>query len=315
MNKQGFLGTIGWIKGNLMSNPNLEDKNYNNENFHPGAENIPESNPTRLDGVPPVTDGLVLCYDGNNHGDYGVGNMWGASWLELATNTTGYVSTQGDTTTPKLTNSSGETCYEKWFTDDYGTYCYLDKVETRGIIASIDLPNPEHTFIMLIRKQDSTSHIKPCTMINDRNIYSQFSYPNTGYNTYTDGVSVGYYRTSLRGDNQGTSLQTANFLFDGAHTDTNKPVLIANITKHLGNNSFMSTAWFDNKSNTSGEAYSSTAGKFTGDIRFGGYMSGSTSTSKCYRHLYACYFYNRALTDVEYAKVKDYISKRYNLSL
>ena len=41
--KQGFLGTIGWIKGNLMSNPNLLDKNYNNENFYPGAPDIPNS--------------------------------------------------------------------------------------------------------------------------------------------------------------------------------------------------------------------------------------------------------------------------------
>lgn len=41
--EQGFLGTIGWIKGNLMSNPNLLDKGYSNENFYPGAENIPDS--------------------------------------------------------------------------------------------------------------------------------------------------------------------------------------------------------------------------------------------------------------------------------
>ena len=43
MAQQGFLGTIGYIKGNLMSNPNLLDKGYSNENFYPGAESIPES--------------------------------------------------------------------------------------------------------------------------------------------------------------------------------------------------------------------------------------------------------------------------------
>ena len=35
--KQGFLGTIGWIKGNLMSNPNLLDyiifQTYNSNKF------------------------------------------------------------------------------------------------------------------------------------------------------------------------------------------------------------------------------------------------------------------------------------------
>ena len=43
MTQNGFLGTIGWIKGNLMSNPNLKDKGYSNENFYPGAPNIPNS--------------------------------------------------------------------------------------------------------------------------------------------------------------------------------------------------------------------------------------------------------------------------------
>lgn len=43
MTQNGFLGTIGWIKGNLMSNPNLLDKNYNNENFYPGSPDIPNS--------------------------------------------------------------------------------------------------------------------------------------------------------------------------------------------------------------------------------------------------------------------------------
>ena len=41
----GFLGTIGYIKANLMSSPALQDKGYSNENFYPGAESIPESEP------------------------------------------------------------------------------------------------------------------------------------------------------------------------------------------------------------------------------------------------------------------------------
>ena len=40
---QNYMGTIGWIKGNLMSNPELADKNYNNENFVPGNPDIPNS--------------------------------------------------------------------------------------------------------------------------------------------------------------------------------------------------------------------------------------------------------------------------------
>ena len=46
MEQQGFLGTIGYIKANLMSSPALQDKNYSNENFYPGAENIPDSEPS-----------------------------------------------------------------------------------------------------------------------------------------------------------------------------------------------------------------------------------------------------------------------------
>ena len=47
MTQNGFLGTIGWIKGNLMSNSELLDKNYNNENFYPGSNPPPSSNSTK----------------------------------------------------------------------------------------------------------------------------------------------------------------------------------------------------------------------------------------------------------------------------
>lgn len=43
MTQNAFLGTIGYIKGNLMSNPELLDKGYRNENFYPGSTNIPNS--------------------------------------------------------------------------------------------------------------------------------------------------------------------------------------------------------------------------------------------------------------------------------
>ena len=65
MTSQNYIGTIGYIKGNLMGSSALADKGYSNENFYPGASNIPESNPTRPDGVPPVTDGLLWCFDGD----------------------------------------------------------------------------------------------------------------------------------------------------------------------------------------------------------------------------------------------------------
>ena len=75
MTQQGFLGTIGWIKGNLMSSSQASLKGYDNNNFIPGATNIPDSEPTRPDGVPPVTDGLFICLDGNNHGTSGWQNL------------------------------------------------------------------------------------------------------------------------------------------------------------------------------------------------------------------------------------------------
>lgn len=60
MTQNGFLGTIGWIKSNLMSNPDLQDKGYSNETFYPGAENIPESRPSakpfKLEPVGAVID-------------------------------------------------------------------------------------------------------------------------------------------------------------------------------------------------------------------------------------------------------------------
>lgn len=39
----GFLGTIGWIKGNLMSSSQASQKGYSNETFYPGLDNVPES--------------------------------------------------------------------------------------------------------------------------------------------------------------------------------------------------------------------------------------------------------------------------------
>ena len=43
MENKIFLGTIGWIKSNLMVSSQSSEKGYNNENFYPGAPNIPDS--------------------------------------------------------------------------------------------------------------------------------------------------------------------------------------------------------------------------------------------------------------------------------
>lgn len=43
MTQNKFLGTIGYIKANLMSSSQASEKGYRNENFYPGAENIPDS--------------------------------------------------------------------------------------------------------------------------------------------------------------------------------------------------------------------------------------------------------------------------------
>lgn len=58
----GFIGTIGYIKGNLMSSSALVDKGYSNETFYPGAENIPDSEndllgktPLNVDLIPNMT--------------------------------------------------------------------------------------------------------------------------------------------------------------------------------------------------------------------------------------------------------------------
>ena len=53
MNKK-FIGTIGYIKGNLMASPALQERGYTNENFFPGAENIPDSEPTILMEIPTI---------------------------------------------------------------------------------------------------------------------------------------------------------------------------------------------------------------------------------------------------------------------
>ena len=42
MTQNGFLGTIGWIKGNLLVSSELTEK-YDNETFYPGAPDIPDS--------------------------------------------------------------------------------------------------------------------------------------------------------------------------------------------------------------------------------------------------------------------------------
>lgn len=42
MTQNNFLGTIGWIKGNLLTSSDIGEK-YSNENFYPGAPNIPDS--------------------------------------------------------------------------------------------------------------------------------------------------------------------------------------------------------------------------------------------------------------------------------
>ena len=42
MTQNNFLGTIGWIKGNLLTSSDIGEK-YDNDTFYPGAPNIPDS--------------------------------------------------------------------------------------------------------------------------------------------------------------------------------------------------------------------------------------------------------------------------------
>ena len=73
MTQNGFLGTIGWIKGNLMSNPNLLDKNYNNENFYPGSPDIPNSAVENIIKILPTdVAGLCLCLDAEINSRQGI---------------------------------------------------------------------------------------------------------------------------------------------------------------------------------------------------------------------------------------------------
>lgn len=71
--KKNYIGTIGYIKGNLMSNPNLLDKGYNNQNFYPGAPNIPNSAIETLSRIlPSDIAGLCLCLDAEINSRKGV---------------------------------------------------------------------------------------------------------------------------------------------------------------------------------------------------------------------------------------------------
>ena len=66
----GFLGTIGWIKSNLMVSSQASEKGYSNENFYPGAESIPESEPKATY--------LPISFKTNNNvtiDDHGVANF------------------------------------------------------------------------------------------------------------------------------------------------------------------------------------------------------------------------------------------------
>ena len=56
MAQQGFLGTIGYIKANLMSSSQASEKGYGNDNFYPGAPNIPESEPN---SKTPLNENLI----------------------------------------------------------------------------------------------------------------------------------------------------------------------------------------------------------------------------------------------------------------
>ena len=73
MEQNGFLGTIGYIKANLMSNPNLLDTNYNNENFYPGAPDIPNSAVENIIKILPTdVAGLCLCLDSEINSRQGI---------------------------------------------------------------------------------------------------------------------------------------------------------------------------------------------------------------------------------------------------
>lgn len=79
--QQFFLGTIGYIKSNLMSSSQASDK-IDNDNFYPGSPNIPETEPLYPEGVPPVTSGLKYCFDSQNN----TGNGWNSEvtrWTDL----------------------------------------------------------------------------------------------------------------------------------------------------------------------------------------------------------------------------------------
>ena len=211
----GFLGTIGYIKANLMSSPALQDKGYSNENFYPGAESIPESEPKATY--------LPISFKTNNNvtiDDQGVANF---------TQTTGYGGTSYGVL--QLLNTPDLSTLENWefgFRAKVNTtttnsknlaFCYTKYSINQLGITAFDIRTHSTTATNRHKPQLYSSGDFEYQLVMDYTLQDSVWHKFTlkwekgkGYTLTVDDHSIGKYRASIR-SNAGENItwgHTAN---------------------------------------------------------------------------------------------------------
>ena len=283
---QSFLGTIGWIKSNLMTSSQASDK-INNDNFYPGSQNIPETEPDRPDGIPPITDGLVYCFDGNNHGKSN------STWDNLIDNIA---------YTPKYSSA--------FTTDDYGTYRPFNNNDWTGLELSFTNSSIESTCIWILRKEINTSSCYPISFKDTSpTLTSLLSWPRPDNSEILATGNIFTLNASPQKNNSGIYVAIKR---GESEISKDCPHFLASIIRR-NNKEFTVEAHFDNMSaESAARSYSSPSSVSNRSIRVPGRFTGSSGVN-CAKHLYAFYLYNRGLTEEEFIKVKQYVMSRYKL--
>ena len=299
--EQGFLGTIGYIKANLMSSPALQDKGYSNENFYPGATNIPDSEPTRPDGIPPVTDGLVVCVDGNVNNGFAnlvespIGIIHEGS-RTTKTDTYGIYYRYGNQQNCGLKLSNTKTEYEK---DGVSGRSYI-------LVARLEYKAPEATsssFNQELVPRGTPSEGEAAVRLRINASQHAAPYYLTG-EAKTNGSSNKTVRIEIADPALKPHVYSARYTGYAKSLDSSRENIYckASISYDLNHASTEESKSYNVSKRDSGASFNYAHLMYEVGT---GYVE--------YKHLYAAYIYDRPLTDDELNKVIKYAMTRYKI--
>lgn len=212
MAQKNFMGTIGWIKSNLMISSQASEKGYSNENFYPGAPDIPDSAgpvpiaiPGTLSSNGKINDRNILekgSYQTKRYGIYGSSGSSIAQYISEVTIT--FKANDGATSAIKLLQN-GNSDDQLSLSYDSTSKKYKAKLEIGDTVHyssplietgkwyTITITPIANGLKMVIKQGNTIIESKNCTQSG----WQFFAFTIIGINT---NMSTSYAQINLSGD-------------------------------------------------------------------------------------------------------------------